>query len=122
MKQPPIVPLGQPGFFYGRKFGGGFTPEQYAEIAMVALFDIGADAPEPVRMQFYAFRHDFKERMKMYFEDAVNCERTRIGKIIDERWPQLAYEIKNRCFNHILNRDDIVSEEFTTNQATLKRA
>lgn len=128
MQQKPVIQLGVPGFFYGRKFGGGFTPEQYAEMACVSLFNVAdvIGAPEPVKMQFYAFRHEFKERLVALFEDAANDERTRIGKIVDEHWPQLSYEIKNRCFNHILNRDDIVCEEFTASQpnpvSALKRA
>ena len=59
---------------------GGFTPEQYADMAMTRLFSTAKYLPQPLKSQVLEAKLKILQVLVMTFSEAMADERRRIGR------------------------------------------
>jgi hypothetical protein len=80
-EQLPDNPLmrGVAGRFYVGS-DGGFTPEQYADMCMTALFESAKNYPLPLKLKVLEAKAEMAKVLHHYFAEAMADERRRIGR------------------------------------------
>lgn len=59
---------------------GGFTPEQYADMCMTALFESAKHYPLPLKIKVLEAKIEIAKVLNHYFAEAMADERRRIGR------------------------------------------